>query len=393
MRHAGLLCAVLLAAGCQKDPVDRDVRVLDTPGEAAARAQAATNLGGQHDPRVAPALVRATRAPEQEVRCAAAVALVGQPAADAVPALVAMLATRLPGRECAIEPLGKTRDARALAPLVGEAARRDTRALEALGGMGTMAVDPLVNLLRKATDPRDVEAYTRAVLVAGGTGAFEPLQALLLENDRQTKANAAFALGRLGDPRALDLLVKAADTGLGPAPAALARLGKPGLEALVARLDHPRPWQRDLALLALAQANDPAVVPLLEQAMHSDKPQVADGSASVLATLAGLAPPPPGVTVDAALKAPALAALQKEGEAGDTHALAVDIDHYLQQPDGEDTLVEMLEMHGDERLAAAFLRSPSTRLHEAANEWSRQTGKPVCADPAGCLVAAPATQP
>jgi len=391
MRHAGLLCAMLLAAGCQKDPVDRDVRVLDTPGEAAARAQAATNLGGQHDPRVAPALVRATHAPEQEVRCAAATALGGQAAADAVPALVAMLATRLPGRECAIEPLAKTRDPRAIAPLVGEAARRDTRALEALGGMGPMAVDPLVNLLRKATDPRDVEAYTRAVLVAGGKDAFEPLQALLLENDRQTKANAAFALGRLGDPRALDLLVKAADTGLGPAPAALAHLGAPGLQALVARLDHPRPWQRDLALLALAQASDPAVVPLLEQAMHSDKPQVADGSASVLATLAGLAPPPPGVTVDAALKAPALAALQKEGEAGDTHALAVDIDHYLQQPDGEDTLIEMLEMHGDERLAAAFLRSPSTRLHEAANEWSRQTGKPVCADPNGCE--APAPQP
>jgi HEAT repeat protein len=385
-------CAVLvlLAAGCQQDPVDRDVRVLDTPGETAARVQAAKNLGALHDPRVAPTLVRATRAPEQEVRCAAAAALTAQPAADAVPALVAMLGTRLPGRDCAIEPLGQLKDPRGIAPLLAEAARRDTRALDALGGMGEVALYPLVNALRKATDAHDVEAYTRAVLAAGGKGAFEPLQALLLENDRQTKANAAFALGRLGDPRALDALVKAADMGLGTAPAALARLGEPGLQALVARLDHPRPWQRDLALVALAQAEDAAVVPLLEKAMQSASPNVSDDAARVLATQAGLAPPPPGVVVAAALKAPALAALQKAGAAGDTHALAVDIDHYLQQPDGEDTLVEMLEMHGDERLAAAFLRSPSQKLKDAANEWSRQTGRPVCADPAGC---APAPQP
>jgi hypothetical protein len=85
--------ALLLGAGCQKDTLEDSLRDL-TAADAAARTRAAAALAGQADPRVAPGLVRAVRDPYPEVRCAAAGALGSQPAAQAVPPLLEMLAAR-----------------------------------------------------------------------------------------------------------------------------------------------------------------------------------------------------------------------------------------------------------------------------------------------------------
>ena len=389
MRPRAALClAGLLLASCTGDPVERDVSALRT-ADAAGRKQAAQGLAAQRDPRAAKALAFALGDPDNAVRCAAAHALGEQDPATAVPALTAMLAARGPGHECTFAPLGKLRDARALGPLLAAAERgKDPAALAAVVAFGPAALNPLLGALRNEHDPRHAEELARAVLAAGGKDALAPLLAMMGEYDRTANANAATALGLLGDAQALPALVKAADAGIGSAPAALARLGQPGLANLEVRLGSSRPWQRNLALAALAQARDPAVVPLLERGLQSPSPGIADGAALVLAQLAGFAAAPAGVPPDASLRAPAIAALERAGAQGDTRALAAGIDHALRKPGGEDQLIERMEMHGDERLAAAFLQSRSEKLRAAATEWTRQTGRQPCAGGAGaCAVA------
>jgi HEAT repeat protein len=382
---------MLLLAACNADPVERDVSALRT-ADAAGRKQAAQALAGQRDPRAAKALAFALGDPDKDVRCAAARALGQQDPATAVPALTAMLAARGPGHECTYAPLGELHDARALGPLLAAAqGGKDPAALAAIVAFGPSAMGPLLGALRNERDPRYAAELAQAVVAAGGKDALTPLLAMIGEYDRTANANAATALGLLGDAQALPALIQAADAGIGPAPVALARLGQPGLANLEVRLGSPRPWQRNLALAALAQARDPAVVPLLERGLQSPSPGIADGSALVLAQLAGLAPPPAGTTTDAALRPAALAALERAGAQGDTRALAAVIDPYLRKPEGEDQLIELMEMHGDERLAAAFLQSRSEKLRTAAGEWARQTGRKPCAGGAGapeCAVVA-----
>ncbi|MGH8029739.1 MAG: HEAT repeat domain-containing protein, partial [Arenimonas sp.] len=380
-----VLClALLLLAGCNHDPIASDVEAVkgaDAPGRKAA----ALRLAGLRDPRIAPVLVRALRDPDHDVRCAAAQALGQQDPADAVEPLVSLLATRGLGYECAFAPLGQLKDARAAAPLIAAATGNDSdQALATLAALGPGAMPALINGLRKEPDPHRAEAIAKALIAAGGKAVLPALLELNKEYDRTANANAVLALGLLGDAQALPALVAAADKGIGSAPLALARLGAPGIDNLVVRIGSPRPWQRDLAIAALAQARDPAIVPALGQGMKSPTPAVADASARLLAQLAGIGTPTPGMAVDAALKASALAALQRAAAGGDTRALAATLDHYLDQADGEDQLIDLMEMHGDERLAAAFIASGSERLRAAAGEWSRQTGKRPCANPPEC---------
>jgi HEAT repeat protein len=379
----GLWLAGLLLVACNVDPVERDVSALRT-ADAAGRRQAAQALSGQRDPRAAKALAFALGDPDKDVRCAAARALGQQDPATAVPALAAMLAAHGPGHECTYEPLGKLHDARALGPLLAAARDgKDPAALAAVVAFGPAAVGPLVGALRNEREPRHAEELARAVIAAGGKDALAPLLAMMGEYDRTANANAATALGLLGDAQALPALIQAADAGIGPAPLALARMGPPGLANLEVRLGSPRPWQRNLAMAALAQARDPAVVPLLERGLQSASPGVADGCALVLAQLAGFAPAPAGVAMDAALRPAAIAALERAGAQGDSRALVASLDLYLRRPDGEDQLIDLMEMGGDERLAAAFLQSRSEKLRAAAADWARQTGRKPCAGGAG----------
>jgi HEAT repeat protein len=389
-RH-GLWLAGLLLAACNVDPVERDVSALRT-ADAAGRKQAAQALAGQRDPRAAKALAFALGDPDKDVRCAAAQALGQQDPAAAVPALTAMLAAHGPGHECAYAPLGQLHDARALGPLL-DAARggKDPAALAAVVAFGPAALGPLLGALRNERDPRHAEELARAVITAGGKDALAPLLAMMGEYDRTANANAATALGLLGDAQAVPALVQAADAGIGPAFRALGRLGQPGLSNLEVRLGSPRPWQRNLALAALAQARDPAVVPLLQHGLQSASPGVADGSALVLSQLAGFAPVPAGTSLDPMLQSAAIAALERAAAQGDTRALVATLDLYLRRSDGEDQLIDLMEMGGDERLAAAFLQSRSEKLRAAASEWTRQTGRKPCAGGAGACAEAVAS--
>ena len=387
-RTFAVLALGLVLAGCSGDPLEQQLEALKG-ADAAGRKAAAESLASNRSQRVAQGLARALRDADEDVRCAAAKALGQQAADDAVEPLATFLGSQLPGRECAVGALGALKDARAAAPLLAAADRGDAEALAALGTLGPAGVAPLLNALRRTSDPKRAEALARALIAAGGKDTLAPLQALYLENDRQAKANAVLGLGLLGDPAALDTLKQAAEAGIGTAPLALARMGAPGLEALLARLDHPKEYQRKLAAAALAQARDAALVPPLEAALQGESAVVADASARALAEMAGWVPST-GAPSDASLQALASAALERAQERGDSRALALGVERRLREDLGEDDLIDLLEMQGDERLAGAFMRSSSERLRAAAGEWARQTKRTPCAakvDAIDCAVA------
>jgi len=146
-------------------------------------------------------------------------------------------------RKAAISSLGRTRDVRAVPPLIslmGDENRtiRESAA-QALGSLGTIAVEPLMEslgdrdwhirmggaiALRIIGDPRGVDPLIRATtdenrfvrreavksLGRMGDGrATDRLIAALDDMDTGVKIRAAAALGKLADPRALDPLTHA----------------------------------------------------------------------------------------------------------------------------------------------------------------------------------------
>jgi HEAT repeat protein len=371
VRHL-LWLALALAAGCGKDQITQDVSAVRT-ADAPGRQAAALRLAGKTDPRIAPALAAALGDVDRDVRCAAARSLGTQPAAEAVPPLLALLASHGPGFDCTYEPLGQLRDARAALPLLAAVRGGSAPALTALGAMGPVAIPALIDLLRNETDPRRAEEYARRLVAAGGKDALQPLLQLLSENDRRANANAALALGLLGDPQALAPLVKAADAGIGSAPAALTHMGPAGLQDVIARLERPQLFQRNMAQAALAQANPAELMALLERDLQSVDDAAATRSAHALVWLAN--------TTASPLQASAEAALEKAWTRGDTRTVSLAVDYYLpRHADGEDLLIDALEMHGDEHLATALLNAPSPTLRAAGAEWARQRGvKPVAA--------------
>jgi HEAT repeat protein len=343
---------------------------------------AARNLGTKPDPRVAPALVQALADPDHDVRCAAADVLGGHDPAVAVEPLLALLASRGLGHECAYAPLGRLRDPRAVAPLLAVTMTPEGyngRAFAALAAIGPAAVAPLAEALGKETKPPVAEGLARALVTAGGKEALPPLLALLAADDENARSNAATALGMLGDSSAQPALSKAADAGNYGAVSALVHVGEAGRDDVLARLDHADPKQRAMAAGALGKGTDPALVPRLEQGLQSPKPNVVSGSAGALAQLAGGRLDIPGPNPDFPLHDAAAAALDRAWERGDARIVAAAAEYYVRRhPDGEDRLLEALARHGDERLAVLYLNSGSDRLYSAAVAWAQARGLRPC---------------
>lgn len=247
------------------------------------RADAAWELGQIGDPVAVLPLCEALKEWSQweddreRVRKAAAEALVefGEPAV--LPLCEVLKTGGVGAREWAIEALGRIGDPRAVQPL--EAAFRDERlwdgrrkAAEALGRMGTAAVEPLCDALsdsrsgvrcmatatlNRIGDRRAVPALCAALgdehwsvrcLAAtalgtiGGREAVAPLCQALEAGGPDLRQHAASALGRIGDHRAVLPLFAAREDGnasvrakvaealsrivlCGPAAEALVRMG------------------------------------------------------------------------------------------------------------------------------------------------------------------------
>jgi hypothetical protein len=168
----------------------------------------------------------------------------GRPLAEDVDSLLQLLGSEDSRvRVAAMGSLGKSRDPRAIAPLIallGDGNRGVREAsVRALGALGGEAVEPLIQALgnrdwhirvgcaialRIIGDPRGVEPLIRALSDEnrfvrreaakslgriGDRRATEPLISLLGDMDTGVRVRAAAALGKTGDPRAIDPLTRA----------------------------------------------------------------------------------------------------------------------------------------------------------------------------------------
>lgn len=153
------------------------------------RAAAAFALGNQRSPAVVPALGKALADKDVNVRFEAASALSRSPGKEAVPALLTALRDKDEDvRAAVVEALAAAKDERA----VGHLLRRAQG--DAAPGVRGMAAIALANL--------------------GAKDAVEPLMKRLVEEtNKQALAAVCWALGELGDARALDALAAVAAHG------------------------------------------------------------------------------------------------------------------------------------------------------------------------------------
>jgi len=235
--------------------------------------------------------------------------------ARAVEPLVTLLGNGTPrGREAAACALGKIGDRRAVEPLISaldykaeRVCKMAAEALDRLGWrpdksragatywvakrqwqncakIGSPAVMPLLTAI-SAVDESGSNAAIEA-LVDIGEDAFERLLAALKDGDPNVRYAAAFALGEIGDERALLPLITAlqrTDEDETVLPRMAVALGKIGdaeaVEPLTAMLKHHRTSVRTYAAEALGEIGDLRAVRPLVNRLHSDQDARVRGAA------------------------------------------------------------------------------------------------------------------
>ena len=127
-----------------------------------------------------------------------------------------------------------------------------------------------VSALIIALGTNDRRAHTLVVddLVRIGQPAVEPLLAVMSNKDPHIRAGAARALGKIGDPRALDALVFRLrfDEDIEVRKSAVWALhigGSRAVVPLIEALRDPDEWVRFGAIIVLAKIGQPAVIPLI----------------------------------------------------------------------------------------------------------------------------------
>ena len=152
--------------------------------------------------------------------------------------------------------------------LISVAAKLNSRtAAEEVIGIGASVVEKLIWVLQHdaATVHRRYAAYALGKI--RDPRAVEPLTLALRSDEPMVRENAAEALGSLGDARAVRPLLRA----LGDPAAvvrryaerALVKIGLPSVMPLIEELWDPRAGVRDGVLSALARIGIPALLPLL----------------------------------------------------------------------------------------------------------------------------------
>lgn len=273
---------------------DREVRL----AAAAALAQ----IGSAAVDPLAAAL-KGLRMPDRRADAARALGAIGDRAA--VEPLTAALRDGVANvRQVVAGALGAIGDASAVEPLVAAFAANGDQpnvcgaVAEALGEIGSPAVDALIALVedREAKgrrfaaralgsigDARAVETLVvalrdedqgvrvdaaRSLRMIGDARAVEPLIAALKDEASLVRLEATLALGRIGDPRAVEPLAAALGEEGASANSigdALAALGPPAVESLIAALRDERHDRRAASASALGRIGDPrAVAPLIE---------------------------------------------------------------------------------------------------------------------------------
>jgi HEAT repeat protein len=187
---------------------------------------------------------------------------------------------------------------------LGEMARTDgheavqLEAIAALRSIGSLdAFDVLAELSTAAPDGSTAREAARGVVLELGATAVPHLVALLDEEPDQATA-AALLLGRMGDPAAVDGLIRAVHRGRADADACVAAVSAIGsdeaIDALIDLLDAGKDHLSRSAAMALgAHPSDPRVATALVRGVNA--PAVATRGAAVV----GLAIVGDGAAVDA----------------------------------------------------------------------------------------------
>jgi HEAT repeat protein len=145
----------------------------------------------------------------------------------------------------------------------------------ALGELGDQrAVEPLIDALKD--EKADVRREASGALARIGEPALMPLVAELEDEDGRAREAAARALGLLGDVRSIGPLIAACKDEIAhvEAAAALARLGAPAVEPLIAALEGGDPLTRRSATIALGLGRDRRAIEPLTAALKDDDKQV-----------------------------------------------------------------------------------------------------------------------
>jgi len=244
----GLVCCVLLAAGCSsRKPADsKSVReLLDDLAHGrkdSVRLAAARVLRKRNDPAATNGLISALRDSSPAVRNEAIAALKATNDARANDALFAMTQDTMEERGvriAAASALAHHHDSRAMNLLMEYLPTGNAAVAAAFAELGTSAVQPLVNALRES-ETRDA-AFK--ILRSIGPDAVDALVGLLRDNDhRYTRLAAAKTLSEIQDARAARALEDFLRTGDRQCTASayrfLIRRGRPESESdLIATLN------------------------------------------------------------------------------------------------------------------------------------------------------------
>jgi len=236
---------------------DSDVRVRLAAVEALAQLE---------DVRSIPVYVRALKDSNVGVRRAAAEALAGM---DEAPQTVEPLVSALGDADVHVR----------LAAVQGLAARKDKRALAALGG------------LAKDSSPEVRAAAVAALGEMEDPTAVPALTAALKDDNEEVRAHAVRALGNLGSPKATSALIEATKDRSAEvrsqAAAALAETHDASnsgavVSALKALLDDSSAEVREQSIDALSEIRDAGAVQALIAAMQSKDPVVRKAAAAAL---------------------------------------------------------------------------------------------------------------
>jgi HEAT repeat protein len=190
----------------------------------------------------------------------------GEPGSgEDVDSLLATLAIPDPRvRKAAIASLGKSRDRRAVQPLIGLMGDENRiireASAQALGSLGDLSVGPLIRSLED-TDWHIRMGSAIALRIIGDPRGVEPLIRSLADESRFVRREAVKSLGRIGDTRATDRLIAAledSDTGVRTrAAAALGKIADPrALPSLTQALSDRNVEMHDAAVEAISKINN-----------------------------------------------------------------------------------------------------------------------------------------
>lgn len=250
-----------------------------TSADPAARLQAAQTLGRHGDARRAVRALGEALPGERDprVRSAMVRALVRRGSPDAAPALVqAFSGGRGVDRDVLAAGLGVLRSGEAIEALVTALGDREA-AVPARAGLARAGARAIPALLRALTDPATAAQAAHALGAIGDRRATGPLIELSRDPGEPERHAAVVALGRIGDQRAArPLVARTRDESprvVLAALDALASVGGPAQrQTLRALAGEGSPQQQRLAFRALQACDPRAGAEALAEAVTSDDP-------------------------------------------------------------------------------------------------------------------------